>query len=246
MGDSWEPLTDEEILAITDIDDDESDNVGADVEPVDWENISFESGDAWYVDPHTFSDSINPKMFHDGLPHGGPLIAVDERLPAELNHIEDQDRVLDISKQLGYSDAHDMELVVEVVMNDLSTIYVPFRSTSGTYRHEYLSFLSRQVPKLKKWLATLRNCNVSEIHTKFDKLVAEYNEEHEKFIESIGGYDDVKHGIEHLNKQENKEPEVKSLSIDSGSSSSDADFTSDDAGSTDEEDEDNYDWMDDW
>ena len=185
-------------------------------------------------------------MFHDGLPHEGPLIHVDERLPAELNHIEDDDRVLEIAKDLGYPDAHKMELVVEVVMNDFSTIYIPFRDTTGTYRHDYLSFLCKYVPQMKQWLATVEGCKPDDIVTEYDDIVASYEEEHERWIESIGGKDEVKHGLQHLNADENKEPEVRNLDIDLDGTSedtSDSDFSADDMEETEESDDEDYDWM---
>lgn len=239
--DDWESLSDEEILEITSPVVEESEDVGPDVDPVDWTDISYNEGLSWHLDPRRFSKQCNPKMFHDGLPHEGPILMVDERLPAQLNHITDDDRVLDISKQLGYSDAHHIEFVVEVVMNDFSTIYVPFRDDDGL---EYESFMARQVPKLKQWHAKVEDCDESDIQTEFDSLVQKYNEQADEYINSLSPDYEIKHGLENIDAQPKKEPEVKSLDIDVDNSSSDSDFSADDSDDGTEEDEDDYDWMD--
>lgn len=238
MDSDWEPLTDEEIKQIVPSDSSNFKSQSADVEPVDWSNLTYQSELSWFVDPRRFKDQCNPKMFHDGLPHEGPMLHVDERLPAKLEHIRDSDEVLDIAKQLGFPDAHEMELVVKVVMNDLSSIYIPFRGTSG---HEYLSFLAKQVPRMKEWLAQVYNCEVEDVNTEYDKTVRKYKEQHTAWLDSLSPDVEVKEGLEHFGSESDGEPEVRSLDINS---ESDADFSVDDTESSDESDDEDYDWMD--
>jgi len=137
-------------------------------DPVDWSTATFEDGLSQFIDPRSFEDQINPRMFKDDLPHKGPVFSVDKRMAADLNIIDNRQRVDEICKQMGYSNTSEQSFVLEVVMNDFSVVYLPFRPIEGTGGGMLSDTLKTLVPEVKKWDAIINGDDPSEVEDEWE------------------------------------------------------------------------------
>lgn len=221
MDTDGKKLSKQEVLDITDpiTPDSNSQEPAPEIPPVDWDNPTYQDGISEFIDPRDFSDQINPRMFHDGLPHSGPILHVEERLPADINYLTDKGEVQRIAAMMGWRDAHVQEFALEVVMNDLSVVYLPFEEweSSGNRVRQVLESL---IPKVLKWEAIVNGEDPSVVPDEW---------EHDLGLD-YPDYDDIME-ISEIDKIRSSISEVE------GSFS----------GSSDNgDDETDYNWMDEW
>lgn len=159
-GDDSSSMSKQDMLDATDpIEVDDADD-SPDIEPTDWDNITYNES---YIDPRKFSGQVNPKQFRDDLPNKGPIIYVDERMASDINYISDSERVIDIAVDLKCPDAHKIGFILEVVMNDLSVVYLPFYPWEKGGGNNVRYMLKSLIPQVRKWDAIVAGKDPKEV-----------------------------------------------------------------------------------
>lgn len=114
---------------------------------------------SWHIDPDGYWDSVDERFFGDDKPHDPPLMAVPERLAAEIEVVEDEEFAAEIASMWSFGDAEKHTEVIEVIFNDLSVWRMPAKPLDKDNLGIREHIVEQYVPETIKWEAIIEGEN---------------------------------------------------------------------------------------
>lgn len=205
--------------------DNQSDTSGASGEPEDV--TSWDCN--WHIKLDGYWDNVSEKYFGDDTPNQPPLMAVPEKLAAELHIVDDPELVEEVGEFWAQGSPDEYVEVFKIVFNDLSTFHVPLRPWSKDYAMIRDSLVKQYLPEVVKWEAVLDGENPDEV---LDNWLPPWEEEDPDWFEDVDKTGLSESTRKWLNEEKNWLPHIDKKIESNGNV--DLDLDEDD------------DWADDW
>jgi len=120
-------------------------------------DVSTEDFD-WHLSLDGYWSNIDERFFGEDTPNEPPLMAVPEKLAADMTHIEDSEYAKEIAEQLDFNTPSRYGSVVRVTFNDFSTWHWPVLERDG-YNSELEHFAEEYIPQIIQWEAIVAGDN---------------------------------------------------------------------------------------
>lgn len=122
----------------------------------------------WHISLDGYWEDVDPSYFGDDTPNEPPIMAVPEKLAADMEVIEDEELIQELVDWM-YSDGQEKySEVLKVTFNDFSTWHIPLRPWDKDYARIRMGAVERYVPEIIKWEAIVKGKNPKKALQEFD------------------------------------------------------------------------------
>lgn len=119
-------------------------------------------------DPNYSSNSGKTNFFSEDMPHEAGDGEVSRMLATEMNYIPDQDFAREVAEVMGFPDKDRVVFVIEVIYNDGTKWYWPFRPFEEENTRVLDGFLEDRIKEVKTWRAIQDGKDPSEVITEWE------------------------------------------------------------------------------
>jgi len=136
----------------------------------------------WHVDLQGYWKDVDGRFYSEDTPNEPPLMAVPEKLAAEIHIIDDSEIVQDVAEWWFPEAADEYTEAAKVVFNDFSTWHLPLKPWDKDYENSREHIIKTYVPEVIRWNAILEGENP-------DKAIEDWNKPWE--IDDPDWFDDI-------------------------------------------------------
>jgi len=116
----------------------------------------------WHISLDGYWEDVDPEYYGDYTPNSPPLMAVPEKLAADMEIIEDDKLIQQLSDWIYEDDNSIYSEVLRLTFNDFSTWHIPLRPWDKDYARIREGAVEKYVPEIVKWEAIVRGENPKE------------------------------------------------------------------------------------
>lgn len=116
----------------------------------------------WHISRNGYWETVDEKFYTDELPNEPPLMAVPEKLAADMEIIEDPEIVNQVAKYWFPKCEDEYEQVMKITFNDFSVWHEPLLPWEKDYTRARQHLVERYLPEIVKWKAIIECRDVSE------------------------------------------------------------------------------------
>lgn len=138
------------------------------------EEDSYSWGCNWHFEPGGYWDNVDEKFFGEDTPNQPPLMAVPEKLAAELHIIDDPDFVEEVGEWWSEREADSYTEVMKIVFNDLSVWHIPLKPWDKDYARVREHHIKQYLPEVIRWQAILDGEDPDQAVKEWEKPWAEW------------------------------------------------------------------------
>lgn len=175
----------------------------------------------WHLYPGGYWEEVDEKYYGDDSPNQPPLFNVPEKLAAEINVIDDEDIVSEVSEWWNPKRKDDFNEVIQIVFNDFSTWHMPVRPWDEDYSRTRVHIVERYLPDVVKWRAILRGDDPDEVLEQWTPPWEQQKPDWEDDIDNTGFSEDTRQWLNdyaswmpHIDKEVGSESKDVELDID--------------------------------
>lgn len=107
----------------------------------------------WHISLDGYWSDIDPFYFGEHTPNQPPLMAVPEKLAADIDILQDETMIRALSEWLYSDDPGVYSEVIKITFNDFSTWHIPVQPWSEDHACVRMSTVEKYVPEIIKWEA---------------------------------------------------------------------------------------------
>lgn len=122
----------------------------------------------WHISLDGYWDEVDPKYFGANTPNEPPLMAVPEKLAADMEIIQSDDIIQQLSNWIYNDDASIYTEVLKITFNDFSTWHIPLRPWDKDYARTRANSVKRYMPQIIEWNAIIQGNNPEQALEQFD------------------------------------------------------------------------------
>jgi len=116
----------------------------------------------WHIRLDGYWEDVNREYYGDHTPNSSPLMAVPEKLAADIKIIQDDEVIQQLSDWIYDDDESIYSEVLKLTFNDFSTWHIPLRPWDKDYARIREGAVKKYVPQVIKWEAIVRGENPKE------------------------------------------------------------------------------------
>jgi len=177
----------------------------------------------WHLKLEGYWESVDESLFDEDSPNSVPLMAVPEKLAAEIEITDEPEVVEQVAKWWDEERSDQYVEVARILFNDLSTWHIPLRPWSKDYANIREGILKRYVPQVIKWEAILEGKDPDKALEEWDKPWNVKDPEWFNDVDDTGLTEDTrkwlnedKDWLPHISKEINSNNEEVDLDVEDG------------------------------